>query len=388
MIQNYELYNPTRLIFGENRIDELGDYLPENANILLLYGQGSIKKNGIYNKVKNILNAYKHIEFGGIEPNPTYETLIKAVDLGKKEKIDFILAVGGGSVIDGAKFVAAAIPFDKGDPWKILKDQEEVEKSLPIGTILTLPATGSEMNKGSVISKAETKEKLAFLTEKSFPVFSILDISVLSSLPNRQIANGIVDAFIHTTEQYVTYPVNAVLQDRFAESIMKTLIEEGTKFYKNKKDIEAGANFMFSATMALNGIISAGVPTDWSIHMIGHELTAMYGIDHARTLAVILPALYLEKIDDKIDKLAQFATNVWGIEHGSKREKAINGIERTEEFFNSLKVPTKLSKYDIELHSTSELIISRFEKRGITALGENGIVKLEDIPKILTTAWV
>ena len=388
MIQNYELYNPTRLIFGENRIEELENYLPENANILLLYGQGSIKKNGIYDKVKNTLNKYKHIEFGGIEPNPTYETLIKAVELGRKEKIDFILAVGGGSVIDGAKFVAAAIPFADGDPWRILSDHAEVKSSIPIGTILTLPATGSEMNKGSVISKKATKEKLAFLTEKSFPVFSILDISVLKSLPKRQIANGIVDAFVHTTEQYMTYPVNAVLQDRFAESIMKTLIEEGTKFYNDKNDLEAGANLMFSATMALNGTISAGVPTDWSIHLIGHELTALYGIDHARTLAVILPALYTVKMQEKLDKLAQYAETVWAIKHGSKKDKAENAIKKTEEFFNSLGVPTKLSKYDIELQSTSDLIVSRFEKREITSFGENGIVKLEDIPKILTTAWV
>ena len=387
MIHNYELYNPTRLIFGENRIEELANYLPEKSKILFLYGQGSIKNNGIYDKVIKILNDFDYIEFGGIEPNPMYETLMKAVDLGKKEQIDFILAVGGGSVIDGAKFVAAAIPFDKGDPWSILKDNAEVETSIPIGTILTLPATGSEMNRGAVISKASTKEKFAFLTEKSFPLFSILDISVLKSLPKRQIANGIVDAFIHVTEQYMTYPVNAVLQDRFAESILKTLIEEGTKFYNNK-DLEAGANLMFSATMALNGVISAGVPTDWSIHMIGHELTALYGIDHARTLAVILPALYLVKIDNKLDKLAQYAQNVWGITHGTKKEMAINAIEKTEEFFNSLNIPTKLSKYNIELNSTTETIIARFEKRGIFALGENGIVKIEELHKIFTTAWV
>jgi NADP-dependent alcohol dehydrogenase len=387
MIHNYELYNPTRLVFGESRIEELVNYLPEKSKILFLYGQGSIKNNGIYDKVIKILNDFDYIEFGGIEPNPMYETLMKAVDLGKKEQIDFILAVGGGSVIDGAKFVAAAIPFDKGDPWSILKDNAEVETSIPIGTILTLPATGSEMNRGAVISKASTKEKFAFLTEKSFPLFSILDISVLKSLPKRQIANGIVDAFIHVTEQYMTYPVNAVLQDRFAESILKTLIEEGTKFYNNK-DLEAGANLMFSATMALNGVISAGVPTDWSIHMIGHELTALYGIDHARTLAVILPALYLVKIDNKLDKLAQYAQNVWGITHGTKKEMAINAIEKTEEFFNSLNIPTKLSKYNIELNSTTETIIARFEKRGVFALGENGIVKIEELHKIFTTAWV
>ncbi len=388
MIQNYELYNPTRLIFGQNRIEELADFLPENSNILFLYGQGSIKKNGIYDKVINILSNFKFVEFSGIEPNPSYENLMNAVELGKKENINFILAVGGGSVIDGAKFVAAAIPFKEGDPWKILSEHAEIKESIPIGSILTLPATGSEMNKGSVISKKESKDKLAFLSEKSFPVFSILDISVLESLPKRQIANGIVDAFVHTTEQYMTYPVNAKLQDRFAESILKTLIEEGTKFYKNKTDLEAGANFMFSATMALNGILSAGVPTDWSIHMIGHELTALYNIDHARTLAVILPSLYTVKISEKLDKLAQYAENVWGITHGSKEEKAENSIKRTEEFFNSLDIPTRLSDYDIDLNRTIEFIKNKFESRGISQLGENGIVKLTDIKDILTTAWV
>lgn len=388
MIQNYELYNPTRLIFGQNRIEELADFLPENSNILFLYGHGSIKKNGIYDKVINILSNFKFVEFSGIEPNPSYENLMNAVELGKKENINFILAVGGGSVIDGAKFVAAAIPFKEGDPWKILSEHAEIKESIPIGSILTLPATGSEMNKGSVISKKESKDKLAFLSEKSFPVFSILDISVLESLPKRQIANGIVDAFVHTTEQYMTYPVNAKLQDRFAESILKTLIEEGTKFYKNKTDLEAGANFMFSATMALNGILSAGVPTDWSIHMIGHELTALYNIDHARTLAVILPSLYTVKISEKLDKLAQYAENVWGITHGSKEEKAENSIKRTEEFFNSLDIPTRLSDYDIDLNRTIEFIKNKFESRGISQLGENGIVKLTDIKDILTTAWV
>jgi len=387
MIQNYELYNPTRLIFGENRIEELSSHLPSNSKILFIYGLGSIKSNGIYEKVKNSLEGKSYIEFSGIEPNPTYETLMKAVDLGRLNNIDFILAVGGGSVIDGAKFIAAAIPF-KGDPWTILSEQIEPEKSIPIGSVLTLPATGSEMNKGSVISNLKNKEKLAFLSEKSYPKFSILDISVLESLPKRQIANGIVDAFIHVTEQYITYPVNAKLQDRFAESILKTLIEEGPKFYKDNNNLEAGANVMYCATTALNGTISAGVPSDWSIHMIGHELTAMYGIDHARTLAVILPALYLVKINEKIDKLAQFAENVWGIDFGSKLEKAENAIEKTDDFFNSLGIPTKLGKYRIDLEHTIDSIIDRFKKRNIEALGENGIIKIEEIKKILITSWV
>jgi len=387
MIQNYELYNPTRLIFGENRIEELNDFIPADSKILFLYGKGSIKKNGIYDKVINSLSSKSYIEFGGIEPNPAYETLMNAVVFGRKENIDFILAVGGGSVLDGAKFVAAAIPF-KDDPWTILSEQAELESSIPLGTVLTLPATGSEMNKGSVISNLATKEKLAFLNEKSYPKFSILDVSVLKSLPPTQIANGIVDTFIHVTEQYITYPINAKLQDRFAESILKTLIDIGPKIFEDSSDKEAGANFMFCATMALNGTISAGVPTDWSIHMIGHELTAMYGIDHARTLAVILPALYLVKIEDKIDKLAQFAENVWGIDFGSKEEKAKNAIEMTEKFFESLGVPTKLSKYNIKISETIKEIKERFDNRGIENLGENGIISVNEIEEILITSWV
>ena len=388
MIENFEMYNPTRLIFGENRIEELPAYLPEGKKILMVYGQGSIKKNGVYDRVTQGLSGQKYIEFGGIEPNPTYETLMNAVKLGRDEHIDFILAVGGGSVIDGAKFIAAAIPFDQGDPWLILSEQAEVKESIPLGTVLTLPATGSEMNRGAVISRKSSKEKFAFLTEKSFPVFSILDISVLQSLPKRQIANGIVDAYVHVLEQYITYPVNAKLQDRFAESILKTLIEEGPRFYHDKNNKEAGANLMFCATMALNGIISAGVPTDWSIHLVGHELTAMYGIDHARTLAVILPALYMVKLDDKLEKLAQYAQNVWGINHGDAKEKAIAAIEKTDDFFRSLNIPTKLSKYNIDLNDTINAIHDRFKKRGILQFGENGIISIDELEKILITAWV
>ena len=386
MIQNYELYNPTRLIFGQDRFVDLQHHLPSKANILLLYGQGSIKKNGVYEKVIAELESYKYIEFGGIEPNPTYETLMKAVDLGRKEKIDFILAVGGGSVIDGAKFVAAAILFNE-DPWTILSENAEVIESIPIGSILTLPATGSEMNRGSVISRKSTKEKFAFLTEKSFPKFSILDTSVLQSLPQRQIANGIVDAFIHTTEQYITYPINAKLQDRIAESILITLIEDGKEFYKDSSITTAGANIMYCATIALNGTIGAGVPSDWSIHMIGHELTALYGIDHARTLAAIMPAAYLTLIDYKIDKLVQFGERVWGIKEGSIHEKASEAILKTDQFFTSLGIPNNLSHYSIDLDITIKEIINRFKKRNILELGENGILKVDMIEDILKLAY-
>ena len=389
MIQNFEFYNPTRLIFGREKIETLGKYLPSGSKIMLLYGKGSIKKNGIYDKVKLTLKSFDHIEFGGIEPNPVYETLMKAVELARKEKVDFLLPVGGGSVIDGAKFIAAAIPFEGSDPWTIVSEKAPVKSAVPFGTILTLPATGSEMNSGAVITRNSTKEKFAFGSLHTFPKFSILDISVLNSLPNNQIANGIADAFIHTTEQYMTYPINAQLQDRMAESILKTLISEGPKVLSDNTDEEAGANFMYSATMALNGIISMGVPTDWSIHIIGHELTALYGIDHGRTLAILLPSLYKSKIGDKLAKLSQFAERVWNINDGDDKKKAFKAIEKTEEFFNSIGISTHLKDYgdNIDLEFTVKEIISRFKSRNIKGLGEKGIVTLADIENILRDSW-
>lgn len=389
MIQNFEFYNPTRLIFGREKIETLGKYLPSGSKIMLLYGKGSIKKNGIYDKVKLTLKSFDHIEFGGIEPNPVYETLMKAVELARKEKVDFLLPVGGGSVIDGAKFIAAAIPFEGSDPWTIVSEKAPVKSAVPFGTILTLPATGSEMNSGAVITRNSTKEKFAFGSVHTFPKFSILDISVLNSLPNNQIANGIADAFIHTTEQYMTYPINAQLQDRMAESILKTLISEGPKVLSDNTDEEAGANFMYSATMALNGIISMGVPTDWSIHIIGHELTALYGIDHGRTLAILLPSLYKSKIGDKLAKLSQFAERVWNINDGDDKKKAFKAIEKTEEFFNSIGISTHLRDYgdNIDLEFTVKEIISRFKSRNIKGLGEKGIVTLADIENILRDSW-
>jgi NADP-dependent alcohol dehydrogenase len=389
MIQNFEFYNPTRLIFGKDRIEQLGKYLPAGAKILFLYGQGSIKKNGIYAKVKAILSGFEHEEFGGIEPNPSYEYLMKAVELAKRTRIDFLLAVGGGSVIDATKFIAAAIPFEEDDPWRILSHRAKVKTAIPFGTILTLPATGSEMNAGSVISRKSTKEKFSFMSAHVFPKFSILDLRVISSLPQSQIANGIADAFVHTTEQYMTYPVNAQLQDRFAESILKTLIAEGVKVMQDKEDMEAGANFMYSATMALNGTLSMGVPTDWSIHIIGHELTALYGIDHARTLAIILPSLYRRKIQEKMEKLVQFAERVWNINSGTDQSKALKAIDKTEEFFNSLGISTKLRDYgsDIDVEYAVNEIITRFSNRNMMHLGENEIISLVDVEAIIRNSW-
>jgi NADP-dependent alcohol dehydrogenase len=360
-MNNFDYYNPVKILFGEGKIDQLSKEIPKDAKILFTYGGGSIKKNGVYDKVKSGLKGFKFFEFGGIEPNPHFETLMKAVEIVKTEKIDFLLAVGGGSVLDGTKFIAAASLFD-GDPWDILEKGAKVNNALPFGTILTLPATGSEMNSGGVITKASTKVKLPFGSPLLFPKFSILDPTTTYSLPAKQIANGIVDAFIHTTEQYLTYPSNSPIQDRFAEGILKTLIEIGPQALANPEDYQTRANFMWSCTMALNGLIGVGVPSDWATHMIGHELTAFFGLDHGVTLAIVLPALLREMKDDKREKLLQFGKNVWGIENGTEDNRIEEAIIRTASFFNSLGVKTKLSAYGITLDQLTP-IFERFQSR-------------------------
>lgn len=385
MIANFEYRNPVKIIFGKDRISELSQLLPK-GKIFLLYGGGSIKRNGVYEKILSSSSGREMVEFGGIEANPVYETLMKAVELGRKENVEFILAVGGGSVVDGAKFVAAAIPYE-GDTWNIMNDFDSIKKAIPLGTVLTLPATGSEMNSGAVISKKSTKEKLFFGTPLCYPVFSIMDIDTLPSLPKRQRANGVIDAFVHTTEQYMTYPVNAKLHDHFAESILKTLVEEGPKYVHEEFNEEVASNIMFTAMMALNGWLSTGVPTDWSIHSLGHELTAFHGLDHGVSLAVLLPSMYRKMLPDKVQKLAQYAQRVWGIQDGNDEEKALAGIEKTEKFFNDLGVTTRISHYANDLEQTRKDIVDRFTERKWMQLGEKGKVTPEVIDEVLEMAW-
>ena len=383
-MRNFEFYNPVRISFGKGRIAKLSELVPQNANILLTYGGGSIKKNGIYEQVMSALKGFNVLEFAGIEANPHYETLMKGVEMVKAHKIDFLLAVGGGSVLDGTKFIAAAALWEGSDPWEILsrRHQVSVTKALPIGTVLTLPATGSEMNGGAVVTRWETKDKLAFSSEKVMPLFSILDPEVVFSLPQIQVANGIVDAFIHTIEQYLTYPADAPVQDRFAESLLTTLIEEGPKVLADRTDYDAAANFMWAATMALNGIIGVGVPQDWATHMIGHELTALHGIDHGQTLCIVLPGVMRVKRDNKEAKMLQYGERVWKITEGTTDEKIDAIIAKTVNFFESLGIKTKLSDYGVGAEIIPK-VISRFEQRGIKAFGERGDVTLEDIAKIL-----
>lgn len=324
------------------------------------------------------------IEFAGIEPNSIYETLMTAVEKVRNKNIDFLLAVGGGSVLDGTKFVSAAVNYKEDDPWNILAkaDLNGIVDPLPIGAVLTLPATGSEMNGNSVISRKETREKLAFGTPLVMPKFSVLDPTVIASLPQRQIANGIVDAFVHVMEQYLTYPVNAPIQDRIAESILLTLIEEGPKVLVGSSDYDAAANFMWAATMALNGLIGSGVPQDWSTHVIGHELTAFHGIDHARTLAIVLPGVMKVKLNNKKDKILQYGARVWQVMAGTEEEKLDAIIDKTVDFFQSVGISTRGKEYGVN-QSTIDEICMRFEQRGVNNFGEKGDLTIKEVKQIL-----
>ncbi len=384
---NFEYKNPTKILFGKGQIENLSNELPQDAKILLLYGGGSIKKNGVYDQVMNALSERNVIEFGGIPPNPEYSVLMEALKVIKKEKIDYLLAVGGGSVLDGTKFLSAAAYFEGDDPWDILSKGAAVKKGMPFGTVLTLPATGSEMNSALVITREETKEKLSTGGPIYFPQFSILDPEVVKSIPQRQLANGIADAFMHVLEQYMTYPIGAMIQDRFAESILQSLIEVAPDIMKDPSDYNAAANYMWSCTVALNGLIGKGVPEDWTVHMMGHEITALFGIDHARTLSIIAPNHYRYNFESKKDKLAQYAERVWNVTEGTIDEKAKAGIEKTEAFFHSLGIKTKLSEYTNEYAGTAESIAQRFKERGWVELGENKSLNPEDVSKIIELSY-
>ena len=385
---NFELYNPTNYIFGKNQIEKLAKLVPAKSKILLAYGGGSIFKNEVYNQVTSALKDFEIVEFGGIEPNPRFETLMKAVEIVKAEKISFILAVGGGSVIDGVKFISGATHFE-GNPIDILKNRvlfTDLTKVIPFGTVLTLPATGSEMNSGAVVTIEATQEKLTLGGSALFPKFSICDPSVVASLPKRQIENGIIDAFTHVMEQYLTYPHDALLQDRFAESILQTLIEIGPSVVEQPSDYELASNYMWCATMALNGLIQKGVPSDWATHMIGHELTALYEIDHARTLAIVGPNLYKVMFETKKAKLAQYGKRIFNLT-GSEDEIAKEAINKTTEFFHTMGMKTKLSEYTKDFDKTADFIVDRFEKRGWKGLGENQKVTLEKVKAIVEMSY-
>lgn len=383
-MQNFTFSNPTKIVFGEGQIKEIAKLIPANARILVTYGGGSIKKNGVYDQVVKALEGKTWFEFSGIEPNPHYETLMQAVELVKKEQIDFLLPVGGGSVIDGTKLIAAAVNFD-GEPWDILAKHAPFTSALPIGCILTLPATGTESNGNSVITKAATQEKLSFGSPLVYPQFAILDPTTTYSLPPRQIANGAVDAFVHIMEQYLTYPVGAKVQDRFAEGLLMTLIEEGPRSLAEPTNYAVRANVMWAATMALNGLIGVGVPQDWATHMIGHELTAMHGLDHAQTLAVVLPALMQHQRAHKREKLLQYGRRVWNLTQSDEEALIDAAIAATRGFFEQMGTPTTLSGYGVGRESIPKLV-DMLVKHDLLALGEHGAITPEASREILELA--
>lgn len=385
---NFELYNPVNYIFGKGQIEKLTELVPQNTKILLTYGGGSIFKNGIYDQVKTALKEFEVVEFGGIEPNPRFETLMKAVQVIREQNIGFILAIGGGSVIDGTKFISGAVKY-QGDEVEILRQRilfKDLNEIIPFGTVLTLPATGSEMNSGAVITIEATQEKLTLGGSALFPVFSICDPTVIESLPKRQLQNGVVDAFTHVMEQYLTYRHDGMLQDRIAESILQTLVEIGPSVVENPTDYKLASNFMWCCTMALNGLIQKGVPSDWATHMIGHELTALYEIDHARTLAIIGPNLYKVMFDTKKEKLTQYGKRVWNLT-GSDDEIAQKAIEKTIEFFHTMGMLTRLSENTENYSETASVIVNRFEERGWKGLGEKQNITPEKVRAIIEMSY-
>ena len=382
-MNNFTFYNPTEVIFGKGTIPTLAKLVQADEKILMTYGGGSIIKNGVYEKVLKALKKNQVVEFGGIEPNPEYETCMKAVHVAREKNIDFLLSVGGGSVLDATKFIAAAVNYEGGDPWDIPAKGAEgrLKTAVPLGCVLTLPATGSEANGNSVISRKAFAQKLPFSSRLVFPRFSILDPETTYSLPERQVINGIVDAFAHVIEQYISYDVCSPLQDRLSESILQTLKEEGPKARKNPRDYNARANIMWCATMALNGVINCGIVEDWTTHMIGHEITALHGLDHAQTLAILMPAVWRHQKAHKTDKLLQYGRRVWGINTDDEEAAIDQVIEKTVGFFHSVGMPTRLSDYGLtpaECMKAAE----QLHKRGVK-LGEHKNIGKKEVEEIL-----
>lgn len=380
-MNNFVFQNPTKLIFGKGEIKRLSKLIDKDKKILITYGGGSIKRNGVYEQVMKALEGYDIVEFSGIEANPDYSTLMKAVEICKTQNIDFILAVGGGSIIDGTKFIATAAKFEGEDAWDILSKKERLPKPMDFASVLTLPATASEMNNGAVISRRDRQEKLAFHNPEGYPKFSILDPDVVLTLPAKQISNGIVDIYAHTLEQYLTTCLDTKVMDRWAESLLLTLIDEAPELLSENPSYDSRANFMLTATMGLNGFISMGVDEDWATHMIGHELTALCGLDHGETLAIVHPGVMDIMRKEKHGKLLKYARRVWNITIENEKQAIDEAIERTENFFRSIGKKTRLSEYGIG-DDIIETIVERFKQRGWN-VGEHGIVTPEKARLIL-----
>jgi NADP-dependent alcohol dehydrogenase len=383
-MNDFEYVNPVKVLFGKGKIAKINDEVPAAARVLITYGGGSIKKNGVYEQVISNLPGRKVFEFGGIEANPHYETLMKAAEIVRRENVDFILAVGGGSVLDGTKFIAAAAKYEGGDPWDIFTKQAPVQGVVPFGTVLTLPATGSEMNPVAVITRASTSEKLP--SPIAHPKFSVIDPETTYSLPARQVSNGIVDAFAHVLEQYLTYPVNAPLQDRIAESILQTLVEIAPACLEDPPNYDARASLCWCATLAVNGLIAQGVPQDWSTHMIGHEMTAISGLDHAQTLAIAYPGTLAACRKNKHAKLLQYGERIWNIHEGSEEQRIDKAIDATRSFFEGVGVKSHLKEYNLE-PEIAHTIAKRLDDRGWNHLGERQDIGPEKVEEILSYSY-
>lgn len=371
----FSFHNPTGIEFGKGKIKEIANLIPKDKKVLVVYGGGSVKNNGAYEQVAEALKGHEWLEFGGVEANPTVETMNKAVELVKAQGVNYILAVGGGSVIDGSKYLAAASLYD-GDGWDFLDGTAEVQEALPLAVVLTLAATGSESNNLTVVSRKSTDEKRMYFSDHSYPQFAVLDPSFMGTLSDRQLGNGLVDAFVHISEQYLTKTNDLLVNDGYAETLYKGLVILAQK-WDERRTLWWQENLMHICNQALNFQLANGVCQDWSTHIIGHELTAFYGLDHARSLAVILPHLIREMIDEKQDKLAQFGKNVFGIENDNE---AI--IKKIEEVFESVGVPTKLTAYEID-DKVVENVHNAFKSHGYLELGENGTVTLDKVEKII-----
>lgn len=369
-MENFEFYCPTKVVFGKGSIAKLSQLIDKDKKVLMIYGGGSIKANGVYDQVKEALKNYDLLEFSGIEPNPTYETCMKAVEIVKKEGVNFLLAVGGGSTLDATKFIAAASKYEGEEPYDLVSKGLDFKEALPLGSIMTLPATGSEMNCAAVISRISSQEKFAMRHPNVYPKFSIIDPETTYSLPERQVRNGIVDTFVHVMELYATYDVDSPLQDSWALGLVRTLIQEAPKVFKNPKDYDAKANICWCATCGLNYWLSVGMPQDWATHRIGHELTALYGLDHGQSLAIVLPRLWNQRKKDKASKLAKLAREVFGCKEADDLKASDCAIKKTQEFFQSVGMPTSLCDYKIDPLEAAQKVKERFEQRG-TLLGED-----------------
>jgi NADP-dependent alcohol dehydrogenase len=379
---DFIFHNPTKVIFGKETIKLIAREIPAESKVMITYGGGSAKRHGFLGKVKAALNGYDLTEFGGIEPNPEYETLMRGLALARKKKIDFLLAVGGGSVIDGTKFMAAAIPF-KGDPALLLANSgSAIRQALPFGTVVTLPASGSEMNNRAVITRRALQIKQAIMNYFLFPRFSVLDPTTTFTLPTKFVGNGVVDTFVHVLEQYLTYPVNGKVQDRLAEGLLLMLIEEGPRALAEPENYDVRANLMWGATLGLNGLLGAGVPQDWAAHRSGYELTVLYELDHAQTLACLVPVMLKIRAGEKRQKLLQYAGRVWGINSGDEDARVNDAINKTRAFFESMGLPTCLSDYGIKSDCIPQ-ILEKLKEHGMINLGERKDVTLEMMQKIL-----